>query len=95
MKPASPGTATHRKPRGRGAISMGLFRRKQKLSRLQSELLSERMDDAFWLLKDAAEKSSDRDSEAIMETATELRELQYDIEARADFLNKDRSSGKA
>jgi hypothetical protein len=74
---------------------MGLFRRKQKLSRLQSELLSEHMDDAFWLLKDAADRSSAGDSEAIMETATELRELQYDIEARADFLNKDKSSGKA
>jgi hypothetical protein len=53
------------------------------------------MDDAFWLLKDAAEKSSEGDSEAIMETATELRELQYDIEANADFLHKDRSSDKA
>jgi hypothetical protein len=74
---------------------MGLFRRKQKLSRLQSELLSEHMDDAFWLLKDAAEKSTDADSEAIMETATELRELQYDIQARADFLHGDRSSDKA
>ena len=74
---------------------MGLFRRKQKLSRLQTELLSEHMDDAFWLLKDAAENSSDGDSEAIMETATELRELQYDIQARADFLHGDRSSNKA
>ncbi len=74
---------------------MGLFRRKQKLSRLQSELLSEHMDDAFWLLKDAAEKTSDGESEAIMETATELRALQYDIEARADFLQGDRSSDKA
>jgi hypothetical protein len=74
---------------------MGLFRRKQKLSRLQSELLSEHMDDAFWLLKDAAEKSSDGESEAIMETATELRELQYDIEARADFLHGGPPSDRA
>ena len=65
---------------------MGIFRRTQKLSRLQAELLSERMDDAFWLCQDAAEKAGDLDSAAIRETATELRELQYEIEARADFL---------
>jgi hypothetical protein len=44
------------------------------------------MDDAFWLCQDAAGKAGELDSAAIRETATELRELQYEIEARADFL---------
>jgi hypothetical protein len=67
---------------------MGIFHRKKKLSRLQTELLSEHMDDAFWLCQDAAEKAP-ADSAAIRETATELRELQYEIEARADFLSSE------
>jgi hypothetical protein len=68
-------------------MSTGIFHRKQKLSRLQAELLSEHMDDAFWMCQDAAEKAGDNDSAAIRETATELRALQYEIEARADFLS--------
>ena len=71
---------------GTRAISMGIFRRKQKLSKLQTELLSEHMDDAFWLCQDAAEKAREPDSAAIRETATEFRELQYEIGARAGFL---------
>ena len=65
---------------------MGIFRRAPKLSRLQAELLSERVEDAFWLCHDAAERAAEPDSAAIRETATVLRELQYEIEARADFL---------
>jgi hypothetical protein len=65
---------------------MRIFRRAQKLSTLQAELLSEHMDDAFWLCHDAAEKAGEPDSAAIRETATELRQLQYEIEARAGFL---------